>query len=627
MKIDMIRNIIPKVKNRLRSEKNRLWKYVDVGKISLKNYIPFKDADELKERLAEMLGVFTPALLEGISSEEKETILTWAEHGIRHEYDLLGSGLVHLEPVDWHIDFKSGFRWEKRYYRELAGKKGADIKVPWELSRCQHLLWIGEAYLLTGEEKYAQEVIDEIKWWIDDNPLMYSINWKCAMDVAYRAVNWMYALNMVAEYSGFSNDFGTKVSRSLWQHGFYIWNNLEKLVPYSNNHYFSDIVGLLYLGELFSSARKGRKWGNFAIDEYYKEIRTQTLPSGVNYEKSISYHRLMTEMTSYPIYMLQRCGKQVPDDIIELVKKSYAFVNNYTKPNGFAPLVGDNDDGRFLPFVMRDFRFHEYLNDINSIENRLISAGLEKRFVSKTPQRELYDDAGFAVCKRGDAYLFVSNGEYSKYPSEADSSFQTHTHNDSLSFELSIGEVDFIVDPGTYLYTPSPKDRNSFRSSVKHNTIVVDQEEQNLLPDTAMFIIERNNHKERLAKTNEKLVGAYQTIKGGAHHQRLFELFEDKLIITDSLIKNGNNHVAIMSFHFAEGINPLFKDNNLIVETPVYKVIIELSGVGDSKIIDDTVSPSYGVLKSSKTLVNTFTFNNTIKINTTIKWTRRSNTK
>ncbi|MFN8376010.1 MAG: hypothetical protein U0694_24445 [Anaerolineae bacterium] len=46
-------------------------------------------------------------------------------------------------PLDWHIDFKSGYRWS-----ELApsntlvygDKPGVDVKVPWELARAQHFL-------------------------------------------------------------------------------------------------------------------------------------------------------------------------------------------------------------------------------------------------------------------------------------------------------------------------------------------------------------------------------------------------------------------------------------------------------------------------------------------------------
>jgi hypothetical protein len=94
---------------------------------------------------------------------------------LAHRFDLLGSGWVEVKragfkeqglsnvvpqaalseseriwkcidasysPIDWQLDFKSGHRWsEQEWYQavRVAPVAGADIKVPWELARCQHL--------------------------------------------------------------------------------------------------------------------------------------------------------------------------------------------------------------------------------------------------------------------------------------------------------------------------------------------------------------------------------------------------------------------------------------------------------------------------------------------------------
>jgi len=65
----------------------------------------------------------------------------------------------HYESLDWHIDFKSGYRWNpKTYYRDIkyGHRLGVDVKVPWELSRFQHLTTLGEAYFLSKNEKYVK---------------------------------------------------------------------------------------------------------------------------------------------------------------------------------------------------------------------------------------------------------------------------------------------------------------------------------------------------------------------------------------------------------------------------------------------------------------------------------------
>jgi hypothetical protein len=571
----------------------------------MNGYQDFACTSTFKAQLQKMLGVFDATLLIGIGEDAKKDILSSAEMTLQHDFDLLGSGRVRLDPIDWHTDFKCGAKWDKDYYRDIHTSIGADLKVPWELSRCQHLLWLGEAYLLTKEDKFAQEVIDEICWWIDDNPLMYSVNWKCAMDVAFRAVTWLFVLNMIVEFQGFDDMFANKVARSLWQHAFFINNNLEKQIPYSNNHYLSDIIGLLYLGSLFGESSKGKRLFLFALDEYYSETRRQVLPSGVHYERSLSYHRMMTEMLSYSAYMLRRMGKRIPVDILARIQAMYAFVSTYTKPNGLAPLIADNDDGRFLPFKKRDFRDHNYLNDEDSVENIIIACKEPRLFGSKVQEGCLYQDAGFAVQINKKSYLFVSHSGYSKNPNETDMLIGTHTHNDLLSFEYAFNGKDIVIDPGTFVYTSDRTSRNKFRSTAKHNTVVVDGEEQNLLPKDKMFAVMRNVHYSKLENNNGGIKGSYVTIKGGMSHERLFYLSDNSLIIKDRLEKKGVGHEAIFLFHLADDVE-YGRDLTII------------SSIGEPTVFDYTWSPSYGIMKKSHVVVFRSIFNDAMEADTFI---------
>lgn len=611
MDSDNIKFFVPKVNNRLLIKKRRLWKYRDVERISKKGFVPFINSEAFKNRLHYMFGDNESVANDNINEKDKERIILLADQALKHEFDLLGSGPTKIEPIDWHSDFIRKVRWDKQFYCEISYIKGADIKVPWELSRCQHLLWLGEAYLITGNNKYAKEVVDEIEWWINDNPLMYSVNWTCSMEVAFRAVNWLYALNFISDYEGFNDSFVTIVSQSLWQHAFFIINNLEKSIPYSNNHYTSDLVGLIYVGSLFQHLRHGSKWKIFALKEFFKEVREQILPSGVHYEKSISYHRLMTEMLSYPIYMLRRLDDSVPYDVVERIKRMYAYIKNYTKPNGLSPLVADNDDGRFLPFLKRDFREHGYLNDHLSVETIFVTNCEKTLFIADSENRRIYKDAGIAILRQGNDYLFVNNGGYSGKPNKNKQNISSHTHNDLLSFDYCIGENDLIVDAGAYTYTLSEIQRNEFRSTKKHNTIVVDNEEQNGFVDS--FQLKKNiEYKEIISPSENVVEGSYKTIDGQMKHFRRFELGERNLTITDVVEKKGNNHIAKIYFHFAEGLVPRIENNNIFLFSEL-KISFSVNPC-NIVVFNDTLSPSYGKLISSKTAMIEFIFNDKIQI-------------
>ena len=55
-------------------------------------------------------------------------------------------------PIDWQVDFKSGYRWSESCWSQdvsVGHLPGVDIKVPWELARLQHLPQIAIAYALS----------------------------------------------------------------------------------------------------------------------------------------------------------------------------------------------------------------------------------------------------------------------------------------------------------------------------------------------------------------------------------------------------------------------------------------------------------------------------------------------
>jgi len=149
--------------------------------------------------------------------DKVQTKITEADLICEHIFDLLGSRPKSLGPkgknyqlIDWHSDFKSGHRWNpKTFYRNICFGhiEGVDVKVPWELSRFQHLNILGQAYILTKNRKYAEEFVNQIRDWIKSNPVAFGVNWKCAVDVAIRAANWLVAQEYFSEEGLISDDF------------------------------------------------------------------------------------------------------------------------------------------------------------------------------------------------------------------------------------------------------------------------------------------------------------------------------------------------------------------------------------------------------------------------------------
>ena len=155
---------------------------------------------------------------------------------------------------------------------------------------------------------------------------------------------------------------------------------------------------------------------------------------------------------------------------------------------------------------------------------------------------------------------------------------------------------------------------------------MVDGEEQNELPPTTMFVLNKNCRRDFLSFNNNVLLGKYETLKQHLIHSRSFELKKSSFIIEDTLIKKGE-HSSLTYFHFAPNIEPKILDNRVIITTPNFKIEIFIEKYNSLTIIDDTVSPSFGVLQESKTLVVSDSFVDNIKNKTIIKWTKINNIK
>lgn len=614
---DKIKYFFPKVKNRISRLVAKFSENLPVEKMSVRGLDSISCKVELVTRLERILGTCLSDTIRSASEEEKKSILLHADEAKQHIFKVLGSGPVKMEPINWSREIKTGYTWPVGVYyfkiRSLT-PKGSDIKIPWEISRCHHLLWMAEAYFLTGDESYVEQVISQIQNWIKYNPLMYSVNWTCAMEVSIRAVNWMYSLALIGDSEAFTDRFAKEVYRSLYQHLFFVNRNLEKCIPYSNNHYFSDIVGMLFLGQLFSTTRDGRRTLKYAIKEYCKEVKLQVFPSGVNYERSVSYHRLMTELVLYPYYMLKRTGHHLPEVITDRLSRMLGYINQYTMANGCSPMVSDNDDGRLLPLVPIPFMKHAYLVKADNLDSRVASIGCQWLAPAYESDKScVHAEANLAILKKDRLYVFISCFHRWRYDHITGNYLSTHLHNDLLSFVFADGETPIISDAGAYCYTSDIDTWKSFRTAKKHNTIIVDDEEPNLLGNFAFMMKYNSDAKPMLFSSCdiEHCEGEYTTIEGRMTHHREIDLGSSFVNILDSLVKNGAGHKAYMSFHFAEGVEAKLDGQTikLFSGEKQYKMSLYSSSTLRLCIVNDTLSPSFGVLVHSKTLVVEFEFN------------------
>src|SRR5207245_2538577 len=94
----------------------------------------------------------------------------------------------------------------------------ADVKYPWELARSQHWVTLGQAFQLSGDERFAREIAAELDDFVSANPVGVGINWTCTMDVGIRAVNWALGLELVHSSRDLDDAFWRRGYGALFDH-------------------------------------------------------------------------------------------------------------------------------------------------------------------------------------------------------------------------------------------------------------------------------------------------------------------------------------------------------------------------------------------------------------------------
>lgn len=449
-----------------------------------------------------------------------------------HIFDILGSGPTEVEKdgeVDWLTDFKTGRRWRLVHYKAVTLEdldSPSDIKVPWELSRCQHFVTLGQVYWFTGDEKYAKEFIAEVRSWLKSNPVKLGVNWACSMEVGIRAANWAVAFQYFLQSPSMDDSFIVEFFSALLLKGRHIRANLEYGQP-TTNHYLSDIVGLLYIAIMFPESGETEMWKDFAVEELKKEMRKQVRSDGMDFEGSTCYHRLGLELFFFATLLCVVNHKDFEgsysdtavevfgSDFVNRLRKMFEFALYTMKPDGMIPQIGDNDSGRLHVLSEKPVLDWRYLLNFGAIffndpKFRLKEAGLsedvlwvfgehEYRRLAEISPRSVaglkssaFGESGIYVIREKEVYLLVHCG-----PNGQDG-VGGHDHNDALSFELNVDGADVIVDPGTYVYTADYRARNKYRSSVVHNSVTIDSSEPNRFDEKELFKVEDDSRPKVL---------------------------------------------------------------------------------------------------------------------------------
>jgi len=263
------------------------------------------------------------------------------------------------QPIDWMVDFRSGYRWTTTDWGRAVGggQPGTDIKLPWELARFQHAPVLAQAHALAllgtpgvpAPERIVAEFRHQVLDFLGANPPGWGPNWSCPMDVAIRAANLLVGWDLFrVQGIAFDPAFEAELAAAILAHGRFVFRFLEWHETYRANHYLADLCGLAFIAAYLPEAEESKSWLGFAADELEAEILRQFAADGGCFEASTAYHRLSAEMALYTAALLAGLDRPLSAEAQGRLAAALRFAAATTLPSGTMIQIGDTDSGRFF---------------------------------------------------------------------------------------------------------------------------------------------------------------------------------------------------------------------------------------------------------------------------------------
>ncbi|MBI2571203.1 MAG: alginate lyase family protein [Candidatus Schekmanbacteria bacterium] len=546
--------------------------------------LPFKEY--IKDRLSRHfyfspLGPEANAVREVISTQFPRWSIQATREALElcgHKVALLGYGTVDLGPViQWHRDPISGRPWPCRFwadYDPVDDPTFGDVKGIQELNRHQHLVRLAKAYFITGRERYAREVVDQLESWVSQNPLGLGINWHDSLEIALRAISWMWSLSFILESP-------TLTERSAERIGLSLFSQLDHVYRYPsvyfspNTHVLGEGAALLMAGVLFDSLDSSEAWRITGEQLLFDGLEQQVLEDGMHAELSSYYHCYATDLVIQAVALCRRNGIEVPAPVTTHLEQMLEVVACLQRPDGSLPLLGDDDGGRALMLGRRDYRaFTDGLctgavlydrPDFKFLAGELAEetfwflgpqAAADFNRIEARPPSSLDAElrsAGYVVHRSGwrplDQQLIFDCGELGWLAGG-------HGHADALNLTLFAAGRELLVDPGTYVYNSAPEWRDYFRSSRAHNVVEVDGEPQSLPGGTFQWRQKADASPLRsfsapgLCYMEGEHRGYCRLAHPLVHRRRVLAVQTCYWVVLDELVGSGE-HTYTWHYHFA----------------------------------------------------------------------------
>ena len=355
--------------------------------------------------------------------------------------------------IDWHFnatDHKPG--------------EAHNDEWQWQLNRMSFWADLAVAYRVTGDERYAEAFVEELRSWIVQCPVPdhtdngSGSSWRTIEAGIRSGGSWIDAFYAFRNSPAMSDEDLLTLVHSLLDHARYLRSHHTRL-----NWLTLELSGLYAVGAVFPEFKDAGEWRSYAGTTLAEEGRKQFLPDGAQAELSTGYQNVAIDsiLNIAEIARFTGTAKELPVDFFAPLEKAYEWQVKIVAPDRYLPKVNDSWPA-YLPAILKKAVLY-FPSDPEF--QWFVSKG---RAGAPPPATSVFlNRSGLAAMRSSwntDAnYLLFRVGPLG----------MGHQHQDSLGVNVWAYGRELIFNGGGGSYEKS-KWRQWAVSAFAHNTVVVD---------------------------------------------------------------------------------------------------------------------------------------------------------
>ncbi len=458
-----------------------------------------------------------------------------------------------MEQTQEPVCFPDGINWSYILHE--------DPEFAYQMNRHRFWICLGQAYGLTGDEKYARELVFQLLDWLEKEPWTdksANLTWR-TLDAGLRADYWARAMALCADSPAVTEDAAVRFLEGLQVHGKRLSENPNTGFSKKSNWGVMEYTGLYVIGFILDN----QEYVDQAVRYLKNDLHIQVMSDGNHWEMSPMYHNEVLMAYLEVLRIGDIWGhKPFSTEETEIIQAMAMATLGLKTPAGHQPMTGDSDDTD-----VRDLLSQAAL----VLKNGRLKAGgfqqldYESIWMFGTKGFEAYEnlkeeelkagitvfaDSGQAVARSGwdrhDDWFYFVNGPLGG----------GHGHQDKLHIGLWLGGEEILTDSGRYTYKDVPM-RYELKAAKAHNTPMAGDREYAESINTWTYDSLPQCFPNQICKRGE-----YLFIEGGHEgygqqgifvRRRVVAVGFDIFAVSDTFFGNSPQEIVQM-FHFGEAI-------------------------------------------------------------------------